>query len=117
MIKSIQPNGDIPSPLGLGVSPLFHLGDTLMTNTVKKIYHHDSGHGWLAVKRKELIDLNIEGLISGCSYQKGETVYLEEDCDAGVYIHAMKSKGINVEFKVGAFRSYHPIRSYPCFSN
>ena len=56
------------------------------------IFHTDPGHGWLAVPFKELVDLGIQNDISGFSYVKGKTAYLEEDCDAGVFINAYKAK-------------------------
>lgn len=79
------------------------------------IFHTDPGHGWLAVKRSELKQLAIEDKISTYSYQKGATVYLEEDCDAGVFIEALKASG-----KEFTCRSSHqentPIRSYAHYS-
>lgn len=49
-------------------------------------FHYDSGHGWLKVKRAEIISLGLQDKISGYSYQDGEDVYLEEDCDASVFL-------------------------------
>lgn len=80
----------------------------------KYIFHTDPGHGWLAVKRKELKDLEILDKISGCSYQKGSTVYLEEDCDASIFIRTLREKGIEVAYQE-SYREYTPIRSYDCF--
>ena len=50
------------------------------------IFHSDPGHGWLAVKKSELTELGIYGQISQYSYMKGDTVYLEEDCDAYTFV-------------------------------
>lgn len=55
-------------------------------------FHSDPGHGWLAVKRQLLIDLGILNTISHCSFQKGKTIYLEEDCDAPKFLAAYKAK-------------------------
>lgn len=38
-------------------------------------FYSDPGHGWLAVKRRELKDLGIDQTISSYSYQKGLTIY------------------------------------------
>lgn len=76
------------------------------------IFHSDPGHGWLAVKEKELIELNIAHKISSCSYHKGNTVYLEEDCDAGIFIEALKAKGIEFKHR-DSYQEKTPIRSYP----
>jgi len=60
-------------------------------------FYTDPGHGWLAVKRELLLNLGSIALaISPYSYQRNEVVYLEEDCDAGHFISAMKIAGINI---------------------
>ena len=58
----------------------------------------DPGHGWLSVRRSELYDLGIASLISSYSYQKGNRVYLEEDCDLNIFIQA--KKGHNEPFEI-----------------
>lgn len=57
-------------------------------------YHTDPGHGWMAVKRDELIILGIDHLISTYSYQSpsGQTIYLEEDCDADLFLKTYQEK-------------------------
>lgn len=84
--------------------------------TITKKFYCDPGHGWMAVKRQELFELGIATRVSQYSYQNGKTVYLEEDCDASLYIQAMREiKGIEVEpiFKHSDKNS--PIRSYQRF--
>jgi len=83
---------------------------------IVKILHSDPGHSWLAVKLSEIKMLGIEADISVYSYVKGKTAYLEEDCDAGKFIDAMKSKGIDVEVKQGAHRPRSPIRYLKSYS-
>ena len=80
----------------------------------KYYFHSDPGHAWLAVKRKELIRLHIIDKISSYSYQKGKTVYLEEDGDAGVFIKAKKAKNEEFEIKE-TYRENTPIRNYQHF--
>ena len=101
-----------------------------------KIKHHsDAGHGWYAVKRKLIEELGIQYEISGCSYEKGNTVYLEEDSDMRKFCKALAKKvGINpeengwlgklsteyVEFSesykdrsnIRSYKSYHPQENY-----
>lgn len=80
---------------------------------VTKKFLSDAGHGWLSVKRKELRDLGIEDKISPYSYQRGKSVYLEEDCDAPLYIKAMENVfGVKVELKFGKQQKTSPVRSY-----
>jgi len=77
---------------------------------IVKVMHSDPGHAWLAVKLSELDMLGIRNEISSYSYVKGKTAYLEEDCDAGKFIEAMRSRGIDVEVKQGTCRERSPIR-------
>jgi hypothetical protein len=79
-----------------------------------KVYE-DPGHAWGAVKRKVLIELGVLDKISTYSYQKGDTVYLEEDCDLGVLIGALKAKGSTIVFKEKHTNNRSPIRGYETF--
>ena len=56
------------------------------------IHHADPGHGWVAVKRSEVIELGIYEKISSFSYQNGGTVYLEEDADGTLFVEAYREK-------------------------
>lgn len=58
--------------------------------------YDDPSHGWIAVPRQWLAALGIAGDISGYSYQRGGTVYLEEDQDATTFDRVAKSKGYNI---------------------
>jgi len=83
---------------------------------VKKNFHTDPGHGWLEVKYSELKDLGIEDKISSYSYIKDDVVYLEEDCDAAVYLDAMKAKSKEVEIiELIQLDNYHEIRQYKSY--
>ena len=48
------------------------------------------GHGWYKVSRKDLFKMDILDKISSFSYQKGDWVYLEEDCDATIFFDKYK---------------------------
>ena len=78
------------------------------------IFHSDPGHAWLAVKRKELIKLGILDKITNYSYQKGKTVYLEEDGDASVFFNAKRAIGEEWDIRE-SFQENTPIRSYENF--
>jgi hypothetical protein len=82
-------------------------------------FYADPGHGWLAVKRKLLVEYGVADLISTYSYQRGATVYLEEDCDAGRFLEAFKARhgefSYDIETKCVDTRS--PIRYYSHYSN
>lgn len=81
--------------------------------------HTDSQHGWLAVKRSILADLGILGEISRCSYQRGKTVYLEQDCDLTKFFRAWRDRYYAdppIRSGRGAWRIHSQIRSYARFS-
>ena len=52
----------------------------------QKVYtfFNDPGHGWLRVELCELEP--VKDKISGYSYMHGKYAYLEEDCDAAVFL-------------------------------
>jgi hypothetical protein len=79
---------------------------------LKLKFYADAGHGWLAVKRKLVKDLNIHNKITLYSYQKGDTVYLEEDCDASLFMDVAKAAGYEVQVDSRYYNKTHPIRSY-----
>ncbi len=84
----------------------------------EKLYREyvDAQHGWIAVKRKELMDLGILNSISRFSYQRGATVYLEEDCDVGKFVEAYKNAhGVEPKFSSPCYSKYSRIRSYDSF--
>jgi hypothetical protein len=74
----------------------------------------DPGHGWLKVERAELIALGIIYKISNCSYQDRSYVYLEEDCDAPIFIKAKEEKGELLDFNE-IHQENTPIRNLPSF--
>ena len=61
-------------------------------------YITDPGHGWIEVSRAEINRLCIEDQISNYSYQHADMVYLEEDCDATVFIRAKEARKEPVQY-------------------
>jgi hypothetical protein len=82
---------------------------------MKLTVYNDPGHGWVAIKRAVLIKLGIEHKVSYYSYQRGETVYLEEDCDMSLLMSAARDAGITLEFTEKYVNRHSPIRSYAQF--
>ena len=82
------------------------------------IFHTDPGHGWLAVKRAEIVSMGLLEVISPYSYQKGNTVYLEEDNDMATFLDAYKGlHGVPPLYRYGAkCDDRHPIRGYEHFT-
>ena len=84
--------------------------------SVTKTFLSDSGHGWLSVKKQELYDLGISHKISSYSYEKGKSVYLEEDGDAGVYLDVQRRMGVRVIIKEGKRHQRSPVRGYNSYT-
>lgn len=80
-------------------------------------FYSDPGHGWFAVKRKYIKLCNAAGRgISHFSYQRGATVYLEEDCDFNIFEVAAKLAGFTVKIEsCKVLNKAHPIRSYDAY--
>jgi hypothetical protein len=83
---------------------------------MKLNFYSDPGHGWLAVKRSTLTDWGIDKWISTYSYQRGGTVYLEEDMDYLTFINEANARGIKPIIVEKHTNSRSPIRSYEHFS-
>jgi len=60
--------------------------------TMNYDYIQDPAHGWIVVPLAEITRLGIKG-ISSYSYRKHEFAYLEEDCDAGLFLRAKDAAG------------------------
>jgi len=81
-------------------------------------FYSDPGHGWLAVKRSILDELGILHRVSAFSYQRGQTVYLEEDRDVSLFVDACIKLGITLKEKEGSYNNDRsPIRSYSQFDS
>ncbi len=77
----------------------------------------DCGHGWAKVPRELLVELNILDKITSCSYQLGQNVYLEEDCDVSTFYDAYLAKtGLKPIFKISHSDKESKIRGYECFN-
>jgi len=84
---------------------------------MKKIYtyHEDPGHGWLEVPREMLTRLNIADKISEYSYQRGKSVFLEEDGDMGHFFTAYKERyGCDPAY-ISKYLDVTPIRDYASY--
>jgi hypothetical protein len=72
----------------------------------------DPGHAWIEVPRGDLIELGIADKVSRYSYVKGDTVYLEEDCDALLFFIAYEERYGSKPKWVEVFEEVTPIRNY-----
>ena len=83
--------------------------------TVTFDIYNDPGHGWLKTTRAKLQQLGIAELISTYSYQRGDSVFLEEDCDAGILVSRLRHLGYTVKFREHHADKRSRIRGYECY--
>jgi len=86
-----------------------------MPTFVKVVVYNDPAHAWAKVNRTVIDELGIAYKITGYSYQRGTCVYLEEDCDLGVFIAAMKQRGYAVVLAHKHTNRRSRIRSYDSY--
>ena len=79
---------------------------------IRPVFYQDPGHGWLAVKREWLQALGLEDRITPYSYQRGQTVYLEEDCDMPHFLEYARAALWEVNYLPKHTNGRSPIRSY-----
>lgn len=60
---------------------------------------NDPGHGWLKVPFDLIKKFGLQMFISNFSYQNGNDVYLEEDCDANLLLKALHENNIKYVIK------------------
>jgi len=77
-----------------------------MTRNITVQIFEDPGHGWARVPKQRLQRLGIADRISIYSYQNGTNAFLEEDCNLGVLISALRERGYKI-----CFRTHHTNRS------
>tara|TARA_R110000868_G_scaffold250715_3_gene507476 strand:+ start:1664 stop:1963 length:300 start_codon:yes stop_codon:yes gene_type:complete len=76
-------------------------------------FYSDAGHGWLAVNLKDLDVLGIDKTqFTEYSYQRGQTVYLEEDCDAYKFVKLWEHLTGDKPKYLEKYTERSPIRSY-----
>jgi len=79
----------------------------------------DPGHGWLKVPLLQILQLDIAGKISTCSYidASNKFVYLEEDCDLAVFARAKGwPAGSISEHLIEVFEEHCNIRQMQSFN-
>jgi len=74
-------------------------------------FHNDGGHGWLECGRELVTSTDIADKISKYSYQRGDNVYLEEDCDMPLLLDALRKRSIGVVVN-DMYQDESPVREY-----
>ncbi len=76
------------------------------------IFINDPGHAWLVVPLAEVRASGAD--ISDCSYIRGDTAFLEEDCDAGAFLNTLEAGSFEItedmrdQFDIRENRAYRP---------
>lgn len=70
----------------------------------------DPGHGWLVVPLDDVHESGAD--ISSCSYIRGRTAYLEEDCDAWAFLKTLPRDAWEI---VHEHREQFDIRENPAY--
>jgi hypothetical protein len=78
---------------------------------VKIILHTDPGHSWGQIKIGDL-PLKLRKKISPYSFQKGDSFFLEEDCDLGLAVEFYKESGVTFYIKRVIYKKECKIRRY-----
>lgn len=78
-------------------------------------YHTDAGHGWLECSRDMLDSVGIADDVSRYSYQRGDNVYLEEDCDMPLLLNALRKRDIGVTVEE-LYKEDSPVRNFARFT-
>lgn len=79
-------------------------------------YVQDPGHGWIAADIQRLQSLGLTDKVSSYSYRDGDVVWLEEDCDAPLFVGALTRAGIPYTIVETHTRGDAFIRRLPRFS-
>ena len=72
----------------------------------------DPGHAWARFSKAKLVSLGIADKISSYSYQNGNNAFLEEDCDLGVLVKALRDRGYEIKFNESHTNRQSKIRGY-----
>jgi hypothetical protein len=75
-------------------------------------YITDPGHGWVEVPFSLIKKLGIAEKVSTYSYVCGTYVYLEEDCDAAVFVDAYKQEFGHEPTMAWEYEEHTRIRKY-----
>lgn len=81
--------------------------------TIIFTWHDDPGHSWLEVRQCHLDALGLTRWISHYSYRVGDNVYLEEDCDAGLFLRAAERASWDIDFTLADHPDFCFIRDLP----
>lgn len=77
----------------------------------------DPGHGWLSVTHELIRKLGVADKISGYSYMTNTRAYLEEDCDAGIVLDALKEADYEIKITESHTNNQSQVRSLGSYNS
>ena len=80
------------------------------------VMYEDPGHGWCKVSRNDKIFQMIAKEVTNFSHQRGDSVYLEEDYDLGLYYKKLEELGYEIKWKYNHTDNLSRIRNYEPYS-
>lgn len=83
--------------------------------TITLQFFADPGHGWLKVAKTNKILNTILDKISNYSFESDTHLFLEEACDAGLFIQALHNNGYSkeqIKIKYYSSNRFSKIRGY-----
>lgn len=84
---------------------------------MKFTYLQDPGHGWLIVPGSLVRRLGVRPSEYSYHNRAGDMAYLEEDCDAGEFMRALRATGVQPEIHEVHLDHDAACRSLPRWSN
>lgn len=86
-----------------------------MSDQYRFTWHTDPSHGWLEMHTEILHKAGIADKVSMYSYMNGDITYLEEDCDAPLFLSVLDEHGLKYSFNEEHTNSEHWIRRLPAY--
>ena len=78
-------------------------------------YLQDPGHGWLIVSRGDLAEAGLSPAdFSSCSYVRGDTFALEEDCDMPRFLKRLDERSIPYRLREQHTNRDADVRHWAC---
>lgn len=76
-------------------------------------FYFDAAHGWLEIPMSQAAAVGLdEGDFTAYSYRQGNTLYLEEDLDAMIFVRAWEAEHGTILTQAIDHGSYSEIRNY-----
>ena len=86
-----------------------------MSMSYRFTFHSDPSHGWLEIHKECLQKAGVADKVSMYSYMDGDLAYLEEDCDAPLFLSVLDEHGLKYSFNEKPIDGDHWIRNLSAY--